>query len=125
MSATLAQDALLKRLMSMPDRPSIAYPNGLNVEPPRIVVEFPAASQNTSELGGLTQGTAEMIARVETKDGELDTEAKSIATQIVEHFPVGLETDLVTIVQAPSPRTAYQADGVYHIPVIVRGRYHF
>ena len=126
MSATLAQDALIARLKAMPGRPTLAYPNGPQVSVlPRIVVDVPSASERAVGVSSITQGDAEIIARVETLDGQLDTEAKNIVQAIVDRFPVGLRTECVTITQAPTPRARYSADGVYHIPVIIRGRYHF
>ncbi|GGX63275.1 hypothetical protein GCM10007385_35510 [Tateyamaria omphalii] len=120
-----AQNALLARLQAMPDRPAIAYPNDKIVEAkPRIVVQFPAAAQTTRTIGGCSQGDAEMVARIETKQHELTTEANTIAEQIIAWFRPVQRFGGVTIIEAPSVRAQFSEAGSFHLPVIIRGRFY-
>jgi len=126
MSVTLAQKALLERLQDMPGRPAMAYPNGPSVTAlPRIVAQNAPTAQRTSTLEGQTEGMAEIVVRVEGEAGGYDAEVNGIIESIVDHFPVGLRTDSVTIVEAPLPRPAIPGTAVYSVPVIIRGRFHF
>lgn len=121
-----AQNALIRRLQTMPDRPAIAYPNGPRVtELPRIFVQVVTPSQRPFGMDGQTQVDAEINARIETEGDQLDTEANSILAAIQAHFRPSTRFDDVTIIEAPRPAGAYQSGGVYHIPVIIRGRTDF
>lgn len=121
MSATTAQNALIQRLQTMPDRPAIAYPNGPHVELPRIVIEVPGAAQRGFGTDGSTLSVAEIVARVEIEANALDAGATAITDGIVAHFPPGLSLAGAQIREAPQSRARYTADGVYHIPVVIRG----
>ncbi|MEL7299372.1 MAG: hypothetical protein AAFM92_03220 [Pseudomonadota bacterium] len=125
MSAIDAQNALLARLQGMPDAPAIAYPNGPVVKlRPRIVVQFPAAAQTTRTIKGCVEGTAEMIARIEVDQHCFAGAANDIAVQILARFSPVLRLSGVTIIEAPSIQGAFSSDGVYHLPVIIRGRFY-
>lgn len=125
-SITAAQNALIKRLQDMPDRPALAYPNGPVVtELPRIVVQVVTPSQRPFGLDGQTQADIEINARIEMADGDFTTVADSLVTAIQEHFRPSTTFDDVTIMQAPIARTGYRESGVYHVPVIIRGRTDF
>ena len=126
MSVIEAQNAIIAHLKSLPNRPAIAYPNGPVVKVlPRIVVSIPSASQRTVTLCGETQADAEVIARVETQGGEFVTASNEIVGAIVDRFPFGDIGGGVTILDRPRPATAFRADGVYYVPVLIRGRFYF
>ena len=125
MTAIDAQNALLARLQDMPDRPTIAYPNGPVAEDkPRVVVQFPLAAQTTRTIKGCIEGTAEMVARIEVDQHEFAGEANGIAQAIIAQFQPVLRLDGVTIIEAPSVRAAFSSDGTYHLPIIIRGRFY-
>jgi len=121
-----AQNALIERLMGMPDRPAIAYPSGKVVNDlPRIVVQKLAPTQRTLNLSGDTDSTASILARIEIEDGQGDARSSEILTAIQERFPVGFEAATFWIEDLPASQAEYQAGGVYHVPVIISGRYIF
>lgn len=126
MSATIAQRDLVTHLQAMPSRPAVAYPNGpIVTDMPRIVVEVPQAAQRTKTIAGIQEVDAEIVARIETQDGHFETEATDIAEAIVAHFAPGTKAGVNKIIDAPSVRSRFRRDGVYYLPLIIRGRSYF
>lgn len=120
-----AQDALIAHLQAMPDRPAIAYPNGRVVtDLPRVAVEVPSGSERVVTIKGCGEGDAEILARVETQDGTFSGEAGQIANNILAHFAPVQRIDGVTIIERPTVRGSYREDGIYYVPVIIRGRFY-
>lgn len=120
------RNAIVRRLQTMPGRPAIAYPGGPQVtEFPRIVVSFPASQQSTMDMSGLTDSFPEVSARIETEDGSFGAQAATILAAIQDRFRAATRFDGVEMLSTPQPASEYEAGGVYHIPVIIRGRYFF
>lgn len=119
-----ARNALKARLQAMPGRPSLAYRNGPLVETlPRIVIQEPNGFQNPLTHGGSCVGRAEIVARVETEDGTLDTQANQIASAIVAHFPANLALATGIKIRQAREGGPYQSGGVYHLPVTIEATY--
>ncbi|MEL6170494.1 MAG: hypothetical protein AAFN44_03430 [Pseudomonadota bacterium] len=126
MNVMAIQDKLLARLQSMPGRPPIAYPNGPLVKDlPRIVVQYVPSAQRPFDMSGQTQVDAEINARIEVEQHTTTKKVGTIVAAIQDHFRPTTRFDDVTIMQAPDPRPAIPGQGVYAVPVIIRGRADF
>lgn len=123
MTALEGQDALIRRLIAMPDAPSFVFPNDPSgAETPRAVIQSGPNAQQTITIGGVTKGVFEIVVRVEVPDGEYTTQAHEIANRIIAQFPYGERFEGITVTEVPYPRPGYSAEGIYHLPVIIRGQ---
>lgn len=132
MSITLGQQALIDRITTMVDPPNIVLPGGEAFGLPRYVVQVAGGAQQRETVGGLTRANPEIVVRVETKTVTdagafaLTTESNDLVAALVARFAVGDTFDGVTILEAPLPRAPLPVtDGVYSVPVIIRGRCYF
>ncbi|HBT01653.1 MAG TPA: hypothetical protein DEB47_17755 [Citreicella sp.] len=132
MSITEGHQALIRRIVTMSGAPNIVLPGGPGKALPRIVVQVSGGSQRTMGLSGATDSTPEITVRVETaqKDAQgrdaYATANDALVAALVARFAVGGTFDGVTIEDAPLPRPALPVtDGVYSVPVIIRGRLFF
>lgn len=127
MSVVAAQQALIRRVLTMPGRPGIVLPNhrGPYPPPPRYVVQVSAAAQVRLGISPYTDATAEIVVRVETADAAFAGDSDALVQALVDRFPLGARFDGVTVVDRPLPRPPFHADGLYVAPVIVRGRTFF
>ena len=125
MSMTEGQKALIGRILGMSTSASIAMPNGPSKECPRYAIQAAGGSQRTATIGGTTESNPEIVVRVET-DTDYATENDEMVAALVARFPVNARFDGVIILDAPLPRPPLPVlDGVYSVPVIIRGRYYF
>lgn len=121
-----AQNALIARLKAMPGAPSIVEPNDAEgADLPRIVVQVVAPRQSPFDATGNTLADAEINARIEVEDGNFTGASDILVAAIQSQFRPGTQFDGVTIITAPQPSISYQIDGVYHVPVTIRGRCYF
>lgn len=125
MSLTTGQQALIRRVTTMSAPPNVVLPNGKGKPLPRYVVQASGGSQSTFDLSGTTDSRPEIVVRVETEADEFATENDSLVAALVARFKPGDEFDGVEIMDAPLPRPPLEGDGVYSVPVIIRGRYIF
>jgi hypothetical protein len=122
MSLTLGQAALIRRIVTMTTDANIVLPNGPGAGLPRYVVQAAGGTQRTRTIDGVTEARPEIVVRVETEAGAYATESDSLVADLVARFDVGDSFDGVTIIERPSPRPPLPvADGVYSVPVIIRG----
>ncbi|MGI3168397.1 hypothetical protein ACRARG_04545 [Pseudooceanicola sp. C21-150M6] len=125
MSITAGQAALIRRIVTMTDPPNIVLPNGPGKGLPRYVVQVSGGAQRTMGVNGSTEARPEIVVRVETGT-DYSTENDALVSALVARFAVGDLFDGVKITAAPSPRAALPVtDGVYSVPVVIRGNYHF
>lgn len=125
MSLTTGQQALVARIINMPGRPNVVLPNGPSADCPRYVIQKAGGAQRTAGLDGRTDGTPEIVVRVETKS-TYDVENDALVAALVARFRPGDRFDGVTIIEAPLPRPALPpVGGVYAVPVRIRGQYSF
>lgn len=126
MGITTGHQALINRIVTMPDPPNIVLPNGPGKGLPRYVIQVSGGAQQTATLQGLTDSTPEIVVQVETEDGGYTTENDTLVEALVARFPVASRFDGVCILESPMPRAALPVtDGVYSVPVIIRGSYTF
>jgi hypothetical protein len=122
MSLTVGQQALIRRIVTMTTSANIVLPNGPGAGLPRYVVQVSGGSQIRRTVDGTTEARPEIVVRVETKDGEYANENDTLVAALVARFPCNASFDGVTIIDAPLPRAPLPlADGVYSVPVIIRG----
>lgn len=124
MSLTDGQQALIRRIVTMTRTANVVLPNGSDEPLPRYVVQASGGSQRT--VGGRTEANPEITVRVETCSGKNATQSDELVAALVDRFPVHARFDGVTILDAPLPRPPLpDTDGVYSVPVIIRGRTSF
>lgn len=127
MSITTGQQALIRRIVTMTTDANIVLPNGPGKGLPRYVIQAAGGAQQTASLKGRTEAAPEIVVRVETADGEYATQNDELVAALVARFPLdGAPFDGVVIREAPLPRPPLPvADGVYAVPVIIRGATRF
>ncbi|WP_343502137.1 MULTISPECIES: hypothetical protein [Roseobacteraceae] len=129
MSITAGHQALIRRVVTMADPPNIALPNGPGKGLPRYVVQAAGGAQQPATISGKTRAFPEIVVRVETKAwpvGQYAIESDALVAALIARFPVGVKFDGVKIDRAPEARTALPVtDGVYSVPVIIRGTFTF
>ena len=125
MDFTQAQQALIRHLQAMPQRPPLVYPNVEGSRPlPRIVVQVASYAGQPLTLDGIVDAATEISAQVEVASGRGD-EAAGIIQRILSHFPLNLRIDGLVIDRPPMPRPPIQYTGYQATPVIIRGRHFF
>ena len=125
MSITTGQQALIKRIVTMTDPPNNVLQNGPGKSLPRYVVQVSGGSQRTATMAGQTDAVPEITVRVETGT-EYATDNDVLVAALVARFRPGTRFDGVTILDAPLPRPPLPVtDGVYTVPVIIRGHFTF
>ena len=93
---------------------------------PRYVVQVSGGGQRTATISGATESRPEIVVKVETAADGYATSNDTLVAALVAMFPVNARFDGVTILDAPQPRPAMPVtDGVYSVPVIVRGYFPF
>lgn len=126
MSAVLVQQALIRRFLAMPTTKPKVLPNHAgDITGAAYVVQVSGTAQGTLGISRLTDVTAEIAIRVDTPENRYATESDAMVDALVSWFAVGSQFDGVTVTEAPSPRPPYNANGVYSVPVLVRGRGQF
>ncbi len=129
MSITAGHQALIRRVVTMTDPPNIVLPNGPGKGLPRYVIQAAGGAQTPADMTGETRAFPEIVVRVETKawpEGQYAIESDALVAALIARFPVGVKFDGVKIDRAPEARTELPViDGVYSVPVIIRGTYHF
>lgn len=125
MSITDGQAAIINRIVTSGMSANIVLPYGPGAECPRYVIQVSGGSQSTVTMHGHTDSNPEIVVRVETTD-EYATANDGLVSDLVAIFRPGAKFSGVTILDAPSPRAPLPVtDGVYSVPVVVRGRYSF
>ena len=125
MSMTNGHQAIISRIVTMSGAPNVVLPNGPGKDCPRFVVQEAGGSQRTATVAGETDAYPEVIVRVET-DTAYATENNALVAALVARFAPGSRFDGVTILDAPLPRAPLPVtEGVYSVPVIIRGRISF
>lgn len=127
MSGVDVEQTLIRRLLQMPGRWPVKVPNGAGVTAvQRYVVEGAAGSQRAEGASMVTNVDREINVRIEVPEGSGPTDADNQAKAIVAWFPIGLVLEgLVEINEAPNARPGFPADGLYIVPVLIRGRGYF
>ncbi|MBR9841435.1 MAG: hypothetical protein GYB50_26815 [Rhodobacteraceae bacterium] len=129
MSITTGQQALINRVVTMASPPSIVLPNGPGKGLPRFVIQTAGGSQQPSTLTGETRAFPEILVRVETNafpEGQYLIQSDALVAALVARFPPGVKFDGVKIDRAPDVRPPLPVtDGVYAVPVYVRGTFTF
>lgn len=129
MSITAGQQALIRRILTMTTSANIVVPNGSAKGLPRYVVQASGGSQRTLGLSKITDARPEITVRVETgvwPDVQYSTLSDTLVAALVARFAVSDQFDGVTIEDAPSVRPPLPVtDGVFAVPVIIRGRCFF
>lgn len=126
MSAIDIEEALIRRFLAMPTSYQRLRPNEAgNLTGPAYVIEVSGTAQATLGMSRMTEGNVEIMIRVDTPENQYATLAGQMVRAIVDHFQIGDRFDGVTITERPTPRTPYKANGVYSVPVLVRGRGYF
>lgn len=122
MSVTDGHQALIRRLVTMTTTASIALPNAPGAPGvPRYVVQEAGGGQNTYTLDGDTNARPEIVVRCEVEADTDAAAANALAKALVDRFAVGSKFDGLTVLQAPNVRPPIVADGIYAIPVVIRG----
>lgn len=125
MNVIEAQNALIAHLQGMPGRPAIAYPDGPEINAsPRLVVTVPNAPQRPILLDCAIEGEAQIIARIDIADRDETATALSIATNVIAHFSPQTLTDNLQILQPPAIQAQFRADGFFHVPLLIQGRFY-
>ena len=125
MSLTAGQQALIRRIVTMTTSANIVLPNGPGAALPRYVVQVSGGSQRTATVDGVTDARPEIVVRVETVADAYATDNDALVAALVARFRPGDKFDGVTVIDAPLPRPPLVGDGVYSVPVIIRGRFSF
>lgn len=126
MSLTTGQQALVRRIMTMPDRPNVVWPGGGDKPLPRYVIQNAAGAQSRFGIDGTTESYPEINVRVETDSNNPDASANdALVAKLDARFRPGDTFDGVEIVDATWPRQPLLSTGVYAVPVIIRCRYIF
>ncbi|MBN8189551.1 hypothetical protein JF540_22965 [Salipiger thiooxidans] len=129
MSLTEGQQALIRRIVTMGGGTNVSLPNGPGKALPRYVVQAAGGSQRTLGLSKVTDARPEISVRVEVAawpDGQYATQSDTLVAALVARFAVADQFDGVTIEDAPNVRPPMPvSDGVYCVPVIIRGRCFF
>ena len=126
MSLTDGQQALIRRIVEMTRTAGVVLPNGKDAPLPRYVIQAAGGTQRTATIGGKTEATPEIVVRVETMQGDYATDNDALVSDLVDLFAVNDRFECVTILDAPLPRPPLPVvDGVYSVPVIIRGRTYF
>ena len=121
MSLTNGQQALIKRIVEMTTSANIMLPNGPGKTAPRYVIQEAGGAQRTRTIDGVTEAFPEIVVLVETKS-KYTTDNNSLVAALVARFPVNARFDGVQILDAPLPRPPLPVvEGIYSVPVIIRG----
>ena len=121
MTLVTGQQALIRRIVTMTTSANIVLPNGPGRGLPRYVIQVSGGSQQNTLVRGTTEAVAEIVVRVETGT-EYATANDALVDALVARFPVTEVFDGVTIRDAPLPRPPLPVtEGVYAVPVIIRG----
>lgn len=121
MSLTAGQQALIRRIVTMTTDANIVLPNGPGAALPRYVIQAAGGSQRTRTTDGVTEARPEILVQVETGT-DYATNNDALVAALVARFPVTANFDGVTIIDAPLPRPPLPVtEGVYSVPVIIRG----
>ncbi|MEM1371470.1 MAG: hypothetical protein AAGG72_04475 [Pseudomonadota bacterium] len=124
MSLTDGQQALID-ILRAGSSINVRYPSGPGVGLPRYVVKEAGGSQRTATIKSRTEANPEILVTVEVEAGEYATESNMHVKALRTIFAPGQHTG-VRIIDAPLPRPPLPVtDGVYSVPVIVRGRTYF
>lgn len=125
MSIATGHDAIIRRIINEFTGGNIVLPNGPSKDLPRIVLQEAGGVQLPFGLDGKTLSYPTVLVRVETDAGNYSTEATTIVNEIVSLFQPGIPAfDDVTVDRRPDVRPALPiTNGVYAVPVYVRGRY--
>lgn len=120
------QQILIRHVAEMAVRPPIVFPNMADTPPPpRFVVQISASAQSTMGISRTTDATAEIVVLVQTEEGESAVPNDDLVNLLIDRFPLGANVEDVFIQEAPLPRPPLIGDGVYSVPVIIRGRSFF
>lgn len=126
MSVIDIEQALIRRFLAMPTSYKRLRPNEAgNITAPAYVIQVSAASQVTMGMSPLTEAMGEIVVRVDTPENQYATLSNQMVQAIVDWFKIGDRFDGVTVTERPSPRPPFSENGVYSVPVIVRGRGYF
>lgn len=124
MSITDGQRAMINRIVENA-AVDVVLPNGPGKSCPRFVVQEAGGAQSRVGVSIMTDADPEIVVRVET-DTDYATENNALVKALVALFRPSDEFDGVTILDAPLPRPPLPViEGVYSVPVIIRGRMNF
>ncbi|MEO0721950.1 MAG: hypothetical protein AAFY43_07345 [Pseudomonadota bacterium] len=127
MSITTGQNALINHFLGMSPSEGVVLPNdrGLPAPPPRYVVQVTAGSQQTLDFDGQVDARPEIVIRVDVDADTGVSQSQAMVDALVSRFAVNTKIGDVLISQPAFPQGPLSANGVYSIPVIIRGRYCF
>lgn len=126
MSITTGQTAIMTRIATMETDANIVWPDGPGAGLPRYVMQAAGGAQRTATLAGQTDADPEVVVRVETLAGTYATANTTLVAALVARFRPGDRFGGVTILDAPSVRPPLPViEGVYSVPVVIRGRFYF
>lgn len=127
MSGVDVERILIRRLLAMPGRWPVALPNGRGVTASQRYVLEPSGANQTSEGASvITNVDREINVRIEIPEGIDTTPADNEAKRIVDWFPKNLVLEgLVEILTPPDARPGFPVDGLWIVPVLIRGRGYF
>lgn len=122
MDITDGHDAIIRRIVAMADGASVITPNDHKGGAlPRYIVQEAGGSQRTFGPHGETEARPEIVVRCETESDTGTLGMKALIARLYEMFPVGERIEDVVILDAPSPRPPLPGDGIYAVPVLIRG----
>lgn len=126
MSAVDIEQALIRRFLAMPSSYPKLRPNEAgNLTGPAYIIQVSGVDQ--APMGGskMTEAMVELTVRVDTPEGKYATLANSMVNAIVDWFQIGDRFEGVTVTERPRPGGPYSENGVYSVPVSIRGRGYF
>lgn len=123
MASTDGQDAIITRILSMATTANFSVPDGpKGVALPRYRISDGGNPAIPRTIDGRVQAFPEVRVMVETEEGKGGEQSKQMVQDLIDLFPQGERFDGVQILVPPDPRAPLQANGVYAVPVFIRGR---
>ena len=129
MSAAKAEQALINHVVTMASVAEVVVPQGEMKGLPRYVIRAAGAGTRTFDLSGTTEADVEIVVSVETDTGQYVTESNTLSDELETRFRPGTRIThggvTVTVLRPPETRPPIVGDGVYSVPVIIRGRVYY